>query len=110
MWSRKKKTNVGLIMKCKCGTAMREKIEKIYGEKILVHACPKCGKELVLLKDAIKLQEKLLPKIETTRTLVKFGGSIAVTLPKELKVIFRKGEKVKVSFDPNEMEVRVKKV
>lgn len=89
---------------------MKEKFERIYGERIRVFNCPKCGKGLVMFKDAIKLQEKLLPKIETTRKLVKFGGSIAVTLPKELKPIFRKGEKVKVYFNPSEMELRVRKM
>lgn len=97
-------------MKCECKTTMLEKKEKVRGESVRVFACPKCGKELVLLKDAIKLQEKLIPKIETSRKLVKFGGSIAVTLPKELKLIFRKGEKVRVYFDPNEMELRVRKL
>lgn len=96
-------------MKCKCGTAMKKKFERIYGEETRVFVCSKCGEELVLLKDAIKLQEKLLPKIETTRKLVKFGGSIAVTIPKELKAVFRKGDKVKVFFDPSSMELRVKK-
>ncbi len=89
---------------------MVEKRERIHGELVRVFACPKCGKELVLLKDAIKLQEKLIPKIETSRKLVKFGGSIAVTLPKELKSVFRKGEKVRVYFDPSEMELRVRKI
>lgn len=97
-------------MKCKCGPTMVEKIEKVYGESCRVFSCPKCGKELVMLKDAIKLQERLIPKIETSRKLIQFGGSIAVTLPKELKQIFRKGERVKVCFDPNEMELRIRKM
>lgn len=88
---------------------MKEKFEKIHGEKVRVFSCQKCGKELVMFKDAIKLQEKFLPKIETTRKLVKFGGSIAVTLPKELKIVFKKGDKVKVFFDPTSMEIIVKK-
>jgi len=40
---------------------------------------------------------------------VKFGHSIAVILPKELKTIFKGGEKVKVYFGPKEMELVVKK-
>jgi len=88
---------------------MAEKIEKIYGESCRVFVCPKCGKELVSLKDAIKLQEKLIPKVETTRKLVRLGHSLAVTLPKELKTVFRKGETVKVRFDPKEMELIMKK-
>lgn len=97
-------------MKCKCGTKMVEKIEKIYGESCRVFTCPKCGKELVMLKDAIKLQKRLMPKVETSRKLIQFGGSIAVTLPKELKPIFRKGERVRVSFDPADMELRIRKM
>lgn len=96
-------------MRCECGSVMKEKFENIYGEKVRVFSCQKCGKDLLMVKDAIKLQEKLLPRIETTRKLVKFGGSIAVTLPKELKAVFRKGDRVKVFFDPRSMELRVKK-
>lgn len=94
-----------MSMKCKCKTTMVEKIERIYGEPCRVFACPKCGKELVMLKDAIKLQERLIPEVETTRKLVRLGHSIAVTLPKELKNVFRKGEAVKVRFGRKEMEL-----
>lgn len=96
-------------MMCKCRTEMRKKSERIHGERVSILSCPKCGKELILVKDAIRLQEKLLPKIETTRKVAKLGGSIAVTLPKELKIVFRKGDSVRLSFDPSDMELRIRK-
>ncbi|MDI6826824.1 MAG: hypothetical protein QMD36_06645 [Candidatus Aenigmarchaeota archaeon] len=49
------------------------------------------------MKEAIRVQEKIIPKIETTRKLVKFGHSIAVILPKELHAVFKK--EVKAIFN-----------
>lgn len=46
-------------MKCKCENLMKIKFERICGKRVRVLSCPKCGKELVLFKDAISLQEKL---------------------------------------------------
>lgn len=100
-----------IIMKCeKCNVGMRKEEEALFGIKVKTYVCGKCGNKFVPLKEAIKVQQKIIPKIETSRKLVQFGGSIAVTLPKELKPVFRKGERVKVSFDPKEMEIKVKKI
>jgi hypothetical protein len=98
-------------MKCgKCNTTMKEKKDTLFGESIKIYVCERCGNKLVPLKEVIKVQQKVIPKVETFRKLVQFGGSIAVTLPKELKSVFRKGEKVRVYFDPTEMELRVRKI
>ncbi len=97
-------------MKCgKCGAVMKEKEDTLFGESVKIYVCGRCGNKLVPLKEAIRVQQKVIPKVETTRKLVQFGGSIAVTLPKQLKSIFKKGEKVKVHFDPKEMELVIKK-
>lgn len=98
-------------MKCgKCGAVMREQEETLFGIKVKTYVCSKCDTKLIPLKEAIKVQHKIIPKIETSRKLVQFGGSIAVTLPKELKPIFKKGERVKVYFSPKDMEIRVRKI
>ena len=97
-------------MKCgKCGSTMEEKKDNLFGVEVKTFVCSKCGNKMIPLKEAIKVQQKILPKIETSRKLVQFGGSIAVTLPRELKTVFKKGEKVKVSFDPKDMELKIKK-
>jgi hypothetical protein len=98
-------------MKCeKCNVRMIKEEEALFGIKVKIYVCSKCRNKLIPLKEAIKVQQKIIPKIETSRKLVQFGGSIAVTLPKELKPVFRKGERVKVSFDPKEMEIKVRKI
>ncbi len=88
---------------------MKEKEDDLFGVKVKTFACSRCGNKIIPLKEAMRVQQKILPKIETSRKLVQFGGSIAVTLPKELKSVFKKGEKVRVSFDPKDMEIKVKK-
>ena len=88
---------------------MKETESMLFGEKVKTYVCDRCRNKLIPLKEMIKIQQKIIPKIETSRKLVQFGGSIAVTLPKELKSFFRKGETVKVCFDPNEMELKIKK-
>ena len=96
-------------MKCgDCETEMEEKEETHIGEKILIYTCPKCGKSLLNLDDAIKIQRKLITAIEEERTVVKIGNSIGVTFPKELKKIFKLGEKVKIKFDPDTMEISIR--
>ena len=100
-----------IIMKCeRCNVTMKKEEETLFGIKVKVYVCGKCGNQLLPLKEAIKVQQKIIPKIETSRKLVQFGGSIAVTLPKELKPVFRKGERVRVTFDPKEMEIKIKKI
>ena len=88
---------------------MKKRESELFGEKIQVYFCDRCKNELIPVKEVIKVQEKVMPRIETTRKLVGFGNSIAITLPKELKNLFKKGEFVKVTFDPKEMELTVRK-
>lgn len=108
--SRQEEKKNGDSMKCgKCNAIMKMKEDTLFGEKIKIYVCDRCKNKLVPLKEAIKVQEKIIPKVKTSRKLVQFGGSLAVTFPKELKSIFKKGEKVMVYFDPAEMELRVKK-
>lgn len=95
-------------MRCgECGTEMEEKNETRFGEDMSVYRCPKCGKSLVNLDDVIKIQRKFIKSIEEERTIIKIGNSLGVTFPQELKDIFRLGEKVKVRFDPETMELSV---
>lgn len=88
---------------------MEGKEKDFLGEKVRIYYCPKCGNKLIPLKEAIKAQEKIIPKINTTRKVVKFGNSIAVTLPKDLKTVFKGGDKVRLFFNPKEMELIIKK-
>ncbi len=96
-------------MKCgDCETEMEEKKETRLGEKVLIYTCPTCGKSLINLDEVIKIQRKFIRAIEEERTVVKIGNSIGVTFPRELKNIFKLGEKVKIKFDPDTMEVSVR--
>jgi predicted RNA-binding Zn-ribbon protein involved in translation (DUF1610 family) len=96
-------------MKCgDCETEMEEKKETRLGEKVLIYTCPSCGKSMISLDDAVKIQRKFIKAIEEKRTVVKIGNSIGVTFPQELKNIFKLGEKVKIRFDPDTMEVSVR--
>jgi hypothetical protein len=87
---------------------MDENRENRLGERVLVYRCPCCGKSLISLEDAARIHRRLLGSIEEERTVVKIGNSIGVTLPQELKKIFKLGEKVRVRFDPETMEVTVR--
>ncbi len=96
-------------MKCgECGAEMEEKVEKRLGEEVTTYACPKCGKALISLDDAIKIQKRFIKEIEEERKVVKIGNSLGITFPPELKEVFRQGEKVKLRFDPETMELSVK--
>ncbi len=88
---------------------MKEEIKEMFGEKTKFLACKKCGEELIGIKEAIRMQEKLLPKIDEDRKVIKVGGSIAVTLPSQLDTIFKPGSTVHINFDSKNMELRVKK-
>ena len=97
-------------MKCgKCNAMLKEKEGTLFGERVKTFVCGGCSNKIIPLKEAIRVQEKVIPKVETTRKLFKFGHSTAMTLPKELKTVFRSGERVRVYFDPKEMELVVKK-
>ncbi|MEE8400891.1 MAG: hypothetical protein V3R86_01900 [Candidatus Hydrothermarchaeaceae archaeon] len=96
-------------MKCgDCETEMEEKKETRLGEKVLIYTCSACGKSLINLDDAIKIQRKFIKAIEEDRTVVKIGNSIGITFPRELKEIFKLGKKVKLKFDPDTMEISVR--
>jgi len=95
-------------MKCgECGNKMSETKEMRLGEEMVVYTCLKCKKSLVSLDDAIKIQRKFIKEIEEERKIVKIGNSIGVTFPPELKEIFKRGERVKLRFDPDTMELSV---
>ena len=97
-------------MKCgKCGKNMKKEIQTIFGEKANVFVCNSCGNKMIDIDEAIKLQEKLLPKIHETRKIVSVGTSTAVTIPKKLEKIFQKGDKVRVDFNPKNMELKITK-
>lgn len=87
---------------------MKEKTQDLFGEKIRVNVCA-CGKELVNVTDIARIQKKLMPKIHEIRVITTAGSSSAVTIPKKLERFFKKGDEVIVDFDPDSMELRIKK-
>lgn len=92
----------------KCGKEMKEGTQDLFGEKIRVNICA-CGKELVDVTDIARIQKKLMPEVHEIRVVTTAGSSSAVTIPKKLERFFKKGDKVVVDFDPNSMELRIKK-
>jgi hypothetical protein len=96
-------------MKCGiCGKKMNIVKEEVFGERVKVFQC-QCGEELVELDEAIRLQKKVLPKIHEVRKVVSVGSSSAVTIPKELQRIFRKGDNIVLDFSPKDMTLKVSK-
>lgn len=91
-----------------CGTAMEKRKENRHGEEVMVYRCNCCGLSFISLEDASKIHQRLLGPIEEEQAVVKIGNSIGVTLPQGLKKIFKLGDKVKVRFNPETMEVSVK--
>ncbi|MEW5759608.1 MAG: zf-TFIIB domain-containing protein [Candidatus Thermoplasmatota archaeon] len=97
-------------MKCgKCRVNMRERSEERMGLKINIQECPRCGKRLIDLVDAERLQQRALSRIEDVRTVVAIGNSIGITLPAALKKILKKGDKVHLIWDMEAMEARLAK-
>lgn len=98
-------------MKCgKCGRRMAERIEEQLGLKIRVQACPGCGKRLIDMVDAARLQRRALARIEDVRSVVTIGNSIGITLPAELKKVLRRGDKIRLIWDSEQREARLSKV
>lgn len=95
-------------MKCRCGAELKEKREKILGELTRVTYCNKCGLEMINLKEASRIQRKLLPEIHETRKVIRSGNSAAITVPTKLTNVFRIGSKVEMEFDPKLMELKIK--
>ncbi len=96
-------------MRCgECGSEMKEEVQELFGEKIKVNVC-RCGKELISVKDLTRLQKKALPKIHEKRKITTAGSSHVITIPKELSMFFKKGDEVMLDFDPEKMELRIKK-
>jgi len=81
----------------------------MFGEKTRSFVCKKCGEELIGIKEAIRVQEKLLPEIDESRKVIKVGGSAAVTLPSKLGTIFKPGSTVHVNFNAKKMELTIRK-
>jgi len=97
-------------MKCdKCKGKMKIQTVKMFGEKVKAKVCSGCGYRLVSIDEAIKLQEKLLPKVHMEKKIIKLGGSSAITLPKKLKPFFAPGEKIVLDFEPKYMEIKIRK-
>ncbi len=92
----------------KCGKEMKEETQDLFSEKIRVNVCA-CGKELVNVTDIARIQKNLMPKIHEIRIVTTAGSSSAVTIPKKLERFFRKGDEVIVDFDPDSMELRIKR-
>jgi hypothetical protein len=97
-------------MKCgKCKVNMRERPEERMGLKITVQECLRCGKSLISMDDAIRLQQRALLRIEDVRTVVSVGNSIGITLPAALKKILKKGDKVHLIWDMDAMDAKLAK-
>jgi hypothetical protein len=88
---------------------MRERPEERMGLKITIQECPRCGKRLIDMADAERLQERALSRIEDVRTIVVVGNSIGITLPAALKKILKKGDKVHLIWDMDTMEAKLAK-
>lgn len=97
-------------MKCdKCRSSMRIRTVKLFGENVKAKVCPSCGYRLVNVREAIKLQEKLLPKMHLEKRIIKLGDSSAITIPKKLKTFFAPGDRVLLDFEPKQMAIRIRK-
>lgn len=97
-------------MRCdKCHGSMRIKTIRMFGESVKAKVCPSCGYRLVKIEEAIRLQEKLLPKIHMEKRVIRLGDSSAITIPKKLKAFFAPGDKVLLDFEPKQMEIKIRK-
>lgn len=97
-------------MRCdKCKGDMKVKTVKMFGESVKAKVCSRCGYRLVNIDEAIKLQEKLLPKIHVEKRIIKLGDSSAITIPRQLKAFFAPGERVILDFKPSNMEIKIRK-
>ncbi len=93
----------------KCGKEMKVRAEKIFGENVKVKVCENCGNKLVSLNEAIKLQEKIVPRLHIEKRIIKVGNSSAITIPKVIQSFFLPGSKVSLDFDPKNMEIKIKR-
>ena len=82
---------------------------KLFGEEYKAHECTSCGTRTINLEAAMKLHEKIAPKINCEKKVIKIGESSAITIPKELKRFFFPGSIVSLNFDPYEMAITIKK-
>jgi predicted RNase H-like HicB family nuclease len=61
-------------VKCgSCGTAMRKRPEKRMGLRITIQECPRCGKRLISMEDAIRPQERTRSSVRDIDTAVAAG-------------------------------------
>ena len=88
---------------------MKIKAVKMFGEIVKAKVCSKCGYRLVNIDEAIKLQEKMLPKIHVEKRIIRLGDSSAITIPRQLRIFFAPGEKVILDFKPSNMEIKIRK-
>ena len=90
----------GDCMKCgECGNELKERIENEQGIKMRVFWCPRCGKELMELKEVMRVQRRLQQRIEETRPVVRVGNSIGITFPAKIKDRIKIGDKVHMVWD-----------
>ena len=62
-------------MRCgKCRVTMRETLEERMGLKITIQGCPRCGKRLIGIADAVRLQKRMLSKIGKGPADLNAGG------------------------------------
>lgn len=97
-------------MRCdNCKRKMRRRTVLMFGERVKAKVCPSCGYRLVNIDDAIKLQERLLPRVHAAKRIIKLGDSSAIIIPKELKIFFAPGDKVHLDFEPKEMQIKIRR-
>lgn len=87
-------------MKCgDCGCELNDKVEREQGVEIHVYVCPNCKKELMDYKEAIRLQRRILQRIEETRPVVRVGNSIGITFPARIKTYIKVGDRIHMIWD-----------
>lgn len=99
-----------VLVRCdRCDLALRSVAVKLFGEEYSAKQCPKCGTRVINLDLALKMHERLLPRLSCEKRIIKIGDSSAVTIPREIRRFFLPGSAVKMDFDPHEMEIRIRK-
>ncbi|MBI4170868.1 MAG: hypothetical protein HY514_04180 [Candidatus Aenigmarchaeota archaeon] len=97
-------------MKCdKCNMALKAISVKMLGETFKAKECPACRSRIVNLDIAMKLHDKIVPKLKCEKRIIKIGDSSAITIPKGIRHFFLPGSVVTLDFDPQEMAMTIRK-